>query len=125
MPHQFIFPLLLFVIGSAHAQPSPDGSARGVATAQSVQRRDAYVERVTRMVMPNFIFAGLANQGTFAEVEVRTLSDGRIVGKKIIRSSGMDEWDRAVLRAIDRTGSLPADEAGQVPAVVHITFRGR
>jgi colicin import membrane protein len=42
-----------------------------------------------------------------------------------VSSSGHREWDEAVLRAIDRTGTLPRDADGRVPPVIEITFRPR
>ena len=54
---------------------------------------------------------------------LRTLPDGSIVGKKLVKSSGNPAWDEAVLRAIDRTGTLPRDTDGRVPPVIVIAFR--
>ena len=51
------------------------------------------------------------------------LPDGSIVGKKLVKSSGNPAWDEAVLRAIDRTNSLPRDENGKVPPTLLLEFR--
>ena len=48
---------------------------------------------------------------------------GSIVGKKLVKSSGNPAWDEAVLRAIDRTNSLPRDENGKVPPTLLLEFR--
>lgn len=58
-----------------------------------------------------------------AEVEVRSDKSGRILGRRLVTSSGVAEWDRAVLRAIDRVEVLPVDEAGHSPPVLLISFR--
>jgi len=38
-------------------------------------------------------------------------------------SSGNKAWDEAVLKAIDKTATLPRDEDGRVPSVLEISFR--
>jgi colicin import membrane protein len=45
------------------------------------------------------------------------------VGSKLVKSSGMKNWDEAVLRAIDRTGSIPRDTDGSVVPEFEIVFR--
>jgi colicin import membrane protein len=58
-----------------------------------------------------------------AEVEVRAAPDGTIVGRKLIKSSGVASWDEAVLKAIDKTEILPRDTDGRVPSPLLISFR--
>ena len=58
-----------------------------------------------------------------AEVEVRTAPDGTIVGQRLIKSSGNKAWDSAVLRAIEKTETLPRDVDGRVPTQIVISFR--
>jgi colicin import membrane protein len=41
----------------------------------------------------------------------------------LVKRSGHPDWDEAVLRAIDRTSSLPRDTDGRVPPVLLISFR--
>ena len=43
--------------------------------------------------------------------------------RRLLASSGVKDWDEAVLRAIDRTGKLPPDTDGRVPDTIIITFR--
>jgi colicin import membrane protein len=40
-----------------------------------------------------------------------------------VQKSGNDAWDDAVLKAIDRTGSLPRDTDGRVPSTLEIGLR--
>jgi colicin import membrane protein len=40
-----------------------------------------------------------------------------------VRSSGVQSWDEAVLRALDKTDALPRDVDGRVPSPVIIGFR--
>jgi TonB family protein len=52
---------------------------------------------------------------TEAIVSIRAASDGSIVSVKLLRSSGNDDYDEAVERAIDAAAPLPA-----VPLALHI-----
>ena len=55
--------------------------------------------------------------------EVRTGPDGAIVSRKVIKSSGNKAWDDAVLKALDKTESLPRDTDGRTPPHLVIGFR--
>ena len=48
--------------------------------------------------------------------------DGRITGKRLTKSSGVKSWDDAVLRAIDKTESLPRDENGRIYTPLTLVF---
>jgi colicin import membrane protein len=74
-------------------------------------------------VRPNIVFSDDIAGNPKAEVEVRTSPDGTIVGKKLVRSSGVKAWDEAVLRALDKTEVLPRDTDGRVPSPVVIEFK--
>ncbi|WP_431286855.1 cell envelope integrity protein TolA [Roseateles chitinivorans] len=85
-----------------------------------------YAGRIKARVRPNIIYndpGGDSNPE--AEVEVRTGPGGSIIGRKIVKSSGLPDFDGAVLRALDKTESFPADTDGTVPKVMIITFRPR
>jgi len=56
---------------------------------------------------------------------VRTLPSGQIVASKLLKASGDAEWDKAVLRAIEKTGTLPRDTDGRVPPLLVISFQPR
>jgi colicin import membrane protein len=58
-----------------------------------------------------------------AVVEVRSTASGTVLSKKLVKPSGNDAWDEAVLRAIDRAGTLPRDRNGLVPTSIEISFR--
>ncbi|OWQ92328.1 protein TolA [Roseateles aquatilis] len=85
-----------------------------------------YAGRIKARVRPNIIYndpGGPSNPE--AEVEVRAGPDGTIVARKIVKSSGLPDFDNAVLRALDKTEILPRDTDGTVPRVMIITFRPR
>jgi colicin import membrane protein len=40
-------------------------------------------------------------------------------------SSGNDAWDQAVLNAVEKTGTLPRDENGNMPSEITFSLRPR
>jgi colicin import membrane protein len=100
--------------------PSSAGTA-----ARSSGPSESWQGRVIARVRPNIVFTDEISGNPRAEVEVRTSPDGTIVGKRLVRSSGVKAWDDAVLRALDKTEVLPRDIDGRVPSPVVIGFRPR
>lgn len=85
-----------------------------------------YAGRIKARVRPNIIYSdpgGPSNPE--AEVEVRAAPDGTIIARKVVKSSGLPDFDSAVLRALDKTEKFPPDTDGRVPQVMIITFRPR
>lgn len=99
-------------------------SATGAA-AQSSGPSPTWAGRVQARVRPNIVFTEDASGNPKAEVEVRMAPDGTIVGRKLVKSSGVKAWDEAVLRALDKTEILPRDVDGRVHSPVVIEFRPR
>ena len=60
-----------------------------------------------------------------AEVEVRTAPDGKIMSRKLIKSSGNKAWDEAVIKALDKTDTLPRDTDGTIPTMMVLGFKPR
>ena len=58
-------------------------------------------------------------------MELKLAPDGTIVSQRLVKASGLKEWDDAVQRAIDRTQVLPRDVDGRVPSTMVIAFRPR
>lgn len=100
--------------------PSSTGTA-----AQSSGPSASWAGRVQARVRPNIVFTDAVGGNPKAEVEVRLAPDGTIVGKRLVKSSGVKSWDEAVLRALDKTEVLPRDVDGRVPSPVTIEFRPR
>ncbi|HVE53606.1 MAG TPA: cell envelope integrity protein TolA [Ramlibacter sp.] len=98
--------------------PSSTGTA-----AQASGPSAGWGAKVQARVRPNIVFTDDISGNPAAEVEVRTSPDGTIVGKRLVRPSGSKAWDDAVLRALDKTESLPRDVDGRVPSPVTIRFR--
>lgn len=97
------------------------GSGGGTA-AQTSAPSSGYAGRVVARVRPNIIFTDQLPGHPTAEVTVRLAPDGMIIAKKLVRSSGVPEWDQAVLRAVERTEVLPRDVNGTVPSEITIAF---
>lgn len=108
------------MLGQANAMGS--ATARGTA-AQSSGPAASYAGRLVARIRPNIVFTDIVSGNPRAEVEVRALPDGTIVGSRLLKSSGHAAWDDAVLRAVERTGRLPQDENGRVPSTLILGFR--
>jgi colicin import membrane protein len=111
------------IAGMAGASGAPNATGSALKSAGPSAN---YAGRIKARIRPNVIYSdpgGSANPE--AEVRVNLLPDGKIIGSQLLRASGDAEWDKAVLRAIEKTGDLPRDTDGRVPAVIVITFRPR
>lgn len=98
------------------------GAASGSAQ-QASGPSPSYGGRIRARVKPNIVFTEDIAGNPTAEVEVRTSPDGTIVSRKLLKSSGVPAWDESVLKAIDKTETLPRDVDGRVPPSLVISFR--
>ncbi len=106
--------------GMAGANGAPN--ATGTALKSSGPSA-TYGGRIKARIRPNIIFTDTPNGNPVAEVEVRVAPDGSIISRKLVKPSGDAEWDKAVLRAVDKTETLPRDVDGRVPPVLVISFQ--
>lgn len=102
--------------------------AGGPATSTGTASHDAapsqaYVGLLVRKIRSNWVFSGTVNGNPAAEVEVTAAAGGSIIARRLVKSSGDPDYDESVLRAIDRTRTLPRDTDGRVPSSLIITFR--
>ncbi len=104
----------------AAANGAPGGTA-----AQSAGPSAGYAGRIKARIRPNIVLTESLDGNPLATVEVRLGSDGTIIARKLVKSSGVKAWDDAVLRAVDKTEILPRDVDGRVPPVIEIDFRPR
>jgi len=98
-----------------------NANAQGTA-AKSKGPSATYGAKVDAAVRPNIVFGSVVRGNPPALVEVTAAPGGEIIGRKLLRSSGVAAWDQAVLRGLDRTGRLPKDEDGTVPSPLIINF---
>ena len=109
------------LMGQAGAAPGQTATAGNAA--QTAAPSASYAGKVKARVRPNIVFTGTVASNTAAEVEVNTAPGGSIISRRLIKSSGNKDWDETVLRAIDKTSSLPPDTDGRVPARLIIAFK--
>lgn len=108
--------------GMAGASGGPQ--ATGTAL-QSAGPSSSYAGRIKARVRPNIIYTDAGAANPLAEVEVRVAPDGTILSRRLVKPSGNAEWDAAVLRAIDKTETLPRDVDGRVPPLMVLAFQPR
>jgi TonB family protein len=104
-------------------------SERASNFAKEYAPSEGYLGRLRARVKPNITFSDSQLQSVqgnpLAVVETTCDTSGKIVSKQLIRSSGSSAWDEAVMNAIDKTGSLPRDENGNMPPKISFGFRPR
>ncbi len=105
-------------IAGATGEPNSTGTAARTAGPSAT-----YAGRIKARIMPNIVFGDTITGNPQATVEVKAGPDGTIIGKRLLKSSGVPAWDEAVLRAIDKTEVLPRDTDGRVPPAFEISFR--
>lgn len=105
------------------------GASGGAGATGSAQRSAGpsagYAGRIKAQVRPNIVFGEQVAGNPTAEVEVRAAPDGTILGRRLVKSSGIPSYDDAVLRAIDKTAVLPRDVDGRVPGTLLLVFQPR
>jgi len=102
------------------------GGANATGTAlKSSGPSASYAGRIMARIRPNIIYNGAPSGNPVAEVEVRVAPDGAIISRKLLKPSGDADWDKAVLRAIDKTETLPRDTDGRVPPLMVFSFDPR
>ena len=106
----------------AQAGSSDDPAATGNATRTSGPSA-SYAGRIKARIKPNIVLTGTVPGNPTATVEVRLAPDGTIIGRKLLKSSGLPLYDEAVLRAIDKAERLPRENGEQVPSSLTIEFR--
>ena len=105
-------------------QAGTAAAGTGTASADAAPTA-AYNGRLVALIRGNLVFTGTATDNNAAEVEVSAAPNGTVIARRLVKSSGHKDWDDAVLRAIDRTPTLPRDSDGRVPPRLTITFKPR
>jgi colicin import membrane protein len=98
------------------------GSTTGTA-AQSAGPSKDYLARLGARIRANAFFPRNLSDNEPAVVEVTAGASGTIISVRLVKSSGHKDWDEAVLRAIDKTGTIERDSDGRVPPLLTIVFR--
>jgi len=100
----------------------PNGAPSGKA-ATTAGPSASWGGRVVARVRPNFVYTEAISGDPAIEVELKLGPDGTIIGRKLVKGSGDSRLDDAILRAIDKTETLPRDTDGTVPPSGVIVFR--
>ncbi len=113
------------VAAAATARSEPIADPR-TSSKQAAGPSASYAGRVRAKLKPNIVLReetrAQISGNPEAKVEVKASADGSITDRKLIKSSGVKAWDDAVLRAIDKTESLPRDVDGRVPSPLVLSF---
>jgi len=98
--------------------------AAGSAIAQSPEefekaQRDKWFQQVGNLIKKNTTFSLNNIEGNpQTVVEIRIATDGTLLSRKLLSSSGNKAWDEAVLKAIDKTPTFPRDSEGKIPSTI-------
>jgi colicin import membrane protein len=97
------------------------GGGTGAPGSTGTAARDAgpsanYAGRIVARIRPNITFPFELAGNPTADVRLVVMPDGTITRWEVVKSSGVKEWDEAVLRAVEKTAVLPRDENGRVPS---------
>ena len=99
-------------------------NARGTATVAKAPSA-SWGAKIIARVRPRISTPGTIPGDPRCEVEVRLAPDGTIVGIKVVKPSGDPVWDRAVVNALEATGTFPRDTDGSVHTPVLLGFSPR
>ena len=103
--------------GAAGAANASTGTA-----ARDAAPSQAYAGRIRAYIKPNIVLTAEVSGNPVTEVEVKLAPDGSVISRRISKPSSSPAWDSTVLRAIDRTATLPRDADGRVPPVMLLVF---
>jgi colicin import membrane protein len=113
------------MMGQANTGTSDNPKSTGTATQDSAPSA-SYVGKLAKRIRDeNLVYTGTAPDSTTVEITIRSAAGGTLLGREVVKRSGFPDWDEAVLRAIDKAGSLPRDDNGRVPREITIAFRRR
>ena len=107
----------------ADATGGANATGKDKTTAGPSGPSSGYGGKVSAKVKPNIVYPDAVSGNPRAEVEVRSAPDGTIISTRLTRSSGNKSWDDAVLRALEKTETMPRDINGVVPSPLVIDFR--
>jgi colicin import membrane protein len=103
-------------IAGSSGSPSDTGSAQ-----QSSGPSSGYGARIKARVKPNLVFTSTVTGNPKVTLEIKMAPDGTILGRpRVLKSSGNREWDEAVVRAFEKTETLPRDADGRVHSPLEV-----
>ncbi len=103
------------------AGPTGSDDAKGTALKASGPSA-SYAGRIAGRIRPNISTPGNIEGNPQTFVEIRVALDGTILSRKLTQASGNKAWDDAVIKAIDKTETLPRYTDGRVEPWMILTF---
>lgn len=98
---------------AAYESSTASPPSRTISRPTSVPN-DSYAIKVNAKIQPNLVFLTDSTAST-VYVRIKTNSDGTILETSIEKSSGNSDFDKAVLDALTRMGTMPRNIDGKVP----------
>jgi TonB family protein len=92
---------------------------------KSAAQASAHAASIANAVRQNILHGPPIEGNPATVVDVRVDRQGKILSASLVTSSGVPSWDEAVMKAIERTGSLPLDVDQTIPARLELVFRPR
>ena len=83
----------------------------------------ASVQRIVAAVKHNLVGVPGLQGNPLVVVRVDVGRDGLISARKVVLSSGVEAWDTAVLKALDKTARLPVSPGEFLPPAMEFHFR--
>jgi colicin import membrane protein len=88
------------------------------SAARSAAPSSSYAGLIVRQIRENTKYTNPGSEQPTAVVMVKTDPSGKIRDTKVITSSGNRLFDEAVLRGIEKMGTVPKDVDGKIPDVL-------
>jgi colicin import membrane protein len=101
------------------------GGAGTAEKSTAPQNNDAYIAMLSAHIRPHVIYTGPRNMpgDPRAIYSINQLPTGEVIGVRMIQSSGVPEYDRALETAIREASPLPKKKDGKVIRTIEIVFR--
>ncbi len=95
------------------------GNSAGPGASAGADPRAVYISLVGERIKDNWRFPAIGpDPGLSARVRIEIDDQGRIVGQEIIESSGRENFDSSVLRAVEETRELPEPPGKDIQVIV-------
>ncbi|NJM32815.1 MAG: TonB C-terminal domain-containing protein [Limnobacter sp.] len=101
------------------------GQSTSAQQASGPQNKAQYADQIRQHIRSRIVFPMAADLQNNPEAvfEIKQLPNGEIISVTKIQASGLQEWDFAVQRAIEKSSPLPKSADGKVEAKLVLRFR--
>jgi hypothetical protein len=117
-----LLPLIIAIAAAGSAAYAQAPTLSEIATAPRLPS-EVWVEKVRSSVRHYIVLGEEVLGNPMAEVDVVLATDGTILSKALVVSSGVLAWDTAVMKALEKVGRIPVDSDGRVPQRLRLAFR--